>query len=218
MDKLTLNDYAAIAQIVMAIVAFVGIIISITFSIKTLGELQHDRRVRSKPHLAFEPGGYLLDIEFVKAGKKCPGLNPKFVERMFPDLPEDAESVRLKVHKYGNLRNYGAGTGLETQIKWVPNKIWFGSESFILDKNKLLEPPYCGELNTMSPIPRHILSEQESSLSRIPTFIEKDFEKKITKVEGILEICCSDIFGRNYKAYQQFYLFTDYKAKLLVCI
>ena len=216
---MNLANWADLAQIIMAAIAFLAIIASILFSIFTLKEARLDRRFRSMPHLAFEAGGFLSYIKFEKAGKTCPGFNPRYVETIFPNLPKDAESVRLKEGDdqkssyYGRLKNYGPGTALEVEVLWIFQEMWLGPESFISNKEKLLDPLYNKTMNTIPSSPSHILSGQEASLFRVPTFIEKDYEKKVTRVKGTLEISCKDIFGIRHITLQKFHILTNYKDK-----
>lgn len=219
--SLSLAEFSELSQIILTVVTSIGIVISMWLSIKALREVQSDRKLRQKPYLGFDIGGFRLPIEFVKAGKRIPGLEPTYVEKMFPKLPDDAESVRLKGTEnedgsigptfYGELRNYGLGPALSTEITWVPEKIWIGSEKFLISGKKLLEPPYHKDLNSMPTSPSHILPSKKATLSGLPTFIEKDFEKKVTKVEGFFEIECKDTFGEKHIVKQEFYVFTHYK-------
>lgn len=185
MNELGLAEYSMLAQILLTIITFIGIIISMWLSVKALREVQTDRKLRQKPFLGFEPGGHRLPIEFLKAGKTIPGINPEYVQKVFPDLPDDAESVRLKhipregghveILLYGHLKNYGLGPALSTEVTWIPKAIWIDSEKFVVDDKKLLEPLYGKELNSMPSIPTHILPGEEAKLSRLPTFVDKDF-------------------------------------------
>ncbi len=219
---MALADYTSIAQIVTSLISVVGIVTSIWLSTRALREVQTDRKLRQRPFLGFEIGGYDIPIEFIKAGKTIPGIDPEFVKKMFPDIPEDAESIRIKQEKtehpshrtnfYGQLRNYGLGPALSTTITWIPNEVWTKQEKQPLDKNRLLEPQYSELLNCTPSVPSHIMPEKTSGLARLPTFIEKDFEKKIARVEGKLKIESSDVFGEKHSATQAFYLFTYYNA------
>ena len=222
MDVTRLIQYT-IAQILLTIITFIGIVISLWLSVKALREVQTDRKLRQRPHLAFELGGNILPVEFEKAGRYIPGIDPEYVEKAFPNLPDDAESVRLKgiknkvgyieILSYGKLKNYGTGPALSTEVTWVPQEIWFGSKKFVLDNKKLLEPLYRKELNRMPLSPNHILPGEKSDLSRLPTFIEKDFEKKVTRVNGVLEIECEDVFEEKHIINQEFNLSTNYKSE-----
>jgi hypothetical protein len=221
MNDLGLPEYALVAEILLTIITFIGIITSIWLSVKALREVQTDRKMRHMPHLAFETGGHLLYVEFKKVGKRIPGINPKYVEKMFPNLPNDAESVRIKdikkedgsveMPEYGRLVNYGLGPALSIEVTWKPEIIWIGSEKFTIDDKKLLEPFYAEELNSMPSDPGHILPGGRAGLTRLPTFVEKDFEKKVSRVEGVLEIECEDVFGEKHKTNQEFHLFTNYR-------
>lgn len=215
--------WSTVAQIVIAVFTVVGVLTSLYLSIRAITELKSDRHHRQTPHLAFEPGGHQFLIEFIKAGKRIPGIDPKYVESVFPDLHDDAESVRVK-HKqlennriemvsYGRLRNYGLGTALDTKVIWVPNEIWFGSQKFKCDESKLSEPMYSKNLNSMPTDPRNILPNQEAKLHWLPTFIEKDTEKQVSKVTGELQIICTDVFKKLHIKVQNFYLYTKYQGE-----
>jgi len=217
-----LTEYAMIAQILVAIISFIGIVTSIWLSTRTLREVQTDRKLRQRPYLGFEIGGYEIPIEFQKAGKTIPGIDPDFIQKMFPNIPEDTESIRIKQKKsehgnpmtlfYGQLRNYGLGPALSTTVTWVPEEIWTGSEKTSPDNKKPLEPQYQQVLNCMPSVPSHILPGKDAGLARLPTFIDKDYNKKITRIEGILKIECKDVFGEKHLATQAFYLFTYYTS------
>jgi hypothetical protein len=217
-----LTEYSMMAQIVLSIISFVGIVTSIWLSIRALREVQVDRKLRQKPYLGFEIGGYDIPIEFQKAGRTIPGIDPDFVKKMFPDIPEDAESIRIAQKKdkhgnlentlYGQLKNYGLGPALSTTVTWVPEEIWMGQEKTSLDSNKPSEPQYRELLNCMPPVPSHIMPDKDARLARLPTFIEKDFRKKITRIDGILKIECKDVFREKHLVAQAFYLFTYYAS------
>jgi hypothetical protein len=217
--NLTIQEWASVAQVMATLVTFIGVLGSLWLSVKALREVQTDRKLRQRPHLAFETGGWKLPVEFVMAGKRIPGVNPAYVEQAFASLPNNAESIRLLDRKsqsgkpifYGQLKNFGSGPALLTHITWIPKVVWIGSEKFVLDDKKLSEPLYSGPLNRIPSCPSHIAPSAEAELSRLPTFIEKDFEKKITRVEGNLLIECQDVFAETLSIRQKFYLFTNYK-------
>jgi hypothetical protein len=216
------TQYGSIAQIVTSIISVVGIVTSIWLSTRALREVQTDRKLRQRPFLGFEIGGYDIPIEFQKAGKTIPGIDPEFVKKMFPDIPEDAESVRIKQEKdqhaspqtrfYGQLRNYGLGPALSTTVTWIPTEIWTEQKKTQMDRRKLLEPQFMEVLNCMPSVPSHIMPGSTAALARLATFIEKDFRKTITRAEGTLRIECKDVFGINHTVNQTFYLFTYYKT------
>ena len=219
MTQLALSDWAQIAQIVVTIITSLGVVASLWLSRRALAEVQADRDLRHAPFLSFEEGGYRVAVDFERKGKAIPGINPSAVARYFPNLSPTAESVRIaKVEKgdrsvrpaYGALKNLGVGPALSANITWVPERVWIGSESFILDDAKRNEPLYCWELNTMPASPSHIPPGTTAQITRLPTFIEKDVEKKVTKVEGVLEIVCKDVFGRERAVRQGFHCMTGY--------
>ncbi len=216
-----LANYAAIAQIVLPLIASVGIIVSIWLSVKTLREVQTDRKVNQMPHLAFEIGGGVYPIDFEKRGTSVVGINPKYASELFKNIPEDAESIDLAtveigdgkrnlLVQYGKLRNYGIGPALSTCITWIPKAVRIGGEIFKITEEKLVEPQYSKELNRIPA--SHILPGQWTDFRRLPTFIQKDFEKKIQMVEGFMEIECEDVFGISHKSYQKFRISTEYKT------
>lgn len=209
------------AQILVPIIALVGIVVSMWLSVKALREIQIDRKLRQMPRLAFDYGGQTLQIEFVKDGRTVGGINPEYAEKLFHYQPEDAESIDLKTEPgeggirkviltYGRLRNYGSGTAFSAEITWIAKKVRIGSEEFDIDHKKLSEPQYSKELNWIPSSPSHILPGEAANFFRLPTFIHKDFEKKISQVEGILLIECEDLYGGKHITNQEFFLFTDY--------
>jgi hypothetical protein len=221
MTSLNLVDLASVAQVAISIFTVVGVISSLYFSIRALREVQMDRRQKQRPHLSFVSGGYRYPITFVKAGKRIPGVDPKSVERYFPDLSEDAESVRLKSEKnsddtiepilVGRLTNYGLGPALEINVTWVAQEVKIGGEKFKIDDSKRQEAAYKSEFNTMPSMTSHLMAEQETGLTRLPTLVEKDVEKKLQRVDGYLLIKCSDVFGTSHEFKQSFHLFTGYE-------
>jgi hypothetical protein len=217
---MNLNEWSSLAQILTAIVTLVGVLISLYMSIKALREVQRDRYFRQAPHLAFETGGFRMPVEFVKAGKRVPGLAPEFVESIFSELPVDAESVRpqhnieedggMDLFRFGKLINHGMGPAFEASVKWVPKQIKIGSELFDIDSKKRSEPKYSKKLNRTYPLTRNIKPNQQTELCWLPLFIEKDTEKKITESSGILEISCQDVFKKEHIWNQGFYIKTGY--------
>ncbi|MCE0497690.1 MAG: hypothetical protein LV481_07070 [Methylacidiphilales bacterium] len=213
---LTLDHAADIAQVVTAIIAFVGVIVTLRIAISTIREMRHDRVLRHRPYLAFNQGGYRYTVAFVEAGKRIPGVNPRYVEKLFPLLPDTALSVHLvdppnSVVEVGHLTNYGVGPALHTEVTWVPHEIRIGDEKFKIDNAKLSEPCYCRELNTMPSYVAHISPGGNTFLTRLPTFIDKDTERKIKEVHGHLHISCLDIFHNRLTSCQEFSIFTYYR-------
>ncbi len=217
---MNLNEWTSVAQIVTAIITLIGILTSLFMSIKALREVQRDRHLRQSPYLAFESVGYQIPVEFVKAGRRIPGFNPEFVETAFQEIPEDAESVRvkhqeeanggLKLCRFGKLVNHGMGPAFETCVNWIPLQIRVGKEIFEIDDKKRAEPKYSKQINRTLPVTRNISPGQKTDLCWLPVFIEKDTEKKITKASGFIEISCVDVFQTNHTWRQGFYISTGY--------
>lgn len=221
MNGANLNDYIALAQILVPIIALVGIAVSMWLSVKALREVQTDRKLRQMPHLMFDYGGQRLQIEFVQVGRSVLGIDHKYAEKLFHDQPKDAESITLKtepgegsrrkvISQYGKLKNYGLGAAFSAEVTWIARKVRIGSEEFYIDSKKLLEPQYSKELNCIPSSPSHILPGEVAEFFRLPTFIHKDFEKKISEVEGILLIECEDLYGGKHITNQKFFIFMDY--------
>ncbi len=204
---MTLEQWAAVGQIAGAVFTLVGVLIALYVALKAIREVQTDRRLNKTPYLAFEPGGSRYPIEFKEVSDEL---------KKEDELPKDAAFVGLKTDegevtfKYGNLRNYGPGPAIHAKITWIPEEIWLGSEKFRLDRDKLSEVKYSKELNTIPASPGHILPNQTSEFFRLPAFINRDFEKKVTKVTGVIEITCFDLFKQPHTTRQRFYLFTGY--------
>ena len=214
MNTLTLTDWASIAQITMVVVTTVGIFVTLFIAVSTIREVKRDRALRHRPYLVFDQGGHDFPIEFVAAGKSIPGVNPAYVAKMFPNLPVDARSVRLisRANDFGvgRLTNYGVGPALLTETIWVPRQVQIGAEKFELDARKLCEPVYSRALNKMPSYKAHVSPGTATCLTRLPTFIEKDIDRKITTVEGFLEITCLDIFHNRITTKQEFWIRTAY--------
>ena len=51
-------------------------------------------------------------------------------------------------------------------------------------------------------------------MTRLPAFIEKDFDKKVSQVEGVINIIAKDVFGNRVVAVQDFMIFMSYTEKL----
>ncbi|MBI5572047.1 MAG: hypothetical protein HY914_19040 [Desulfomonile tiedjei] len=221
MPTLSLEQWANLARIATALITFVGIVVSVWLSTKALREVQFDRRLRARPHLAFETGGWRLPIRFEEIGHHVIGYDPECLKEVFANLPEDAESIVLcdpPGHKsrdtsfgYGQLLNHGGGSALGTDVTWVPHEVWIGSEHFDIGHKKRAEPLYDRRLNSWPAIPSNIRAGGKAAINCLPTFITKDTDKKITRVEGVLEISCKDVFDCEYRVQQSFHLFTHYK-------
>jgi hypothetical protein len=217
MPNLTLGEWGNVAQIVATILALLGVAISMWVAARTLREIEHDRRLRHRPYLAFEPGGHRMAVEFSKRGAAVPGVNPAAAKRMLAHLPADGESVDLVWNNngpdYGRLKNYGAGPALEVKVRWIAERVFIGGDGFEVTEEKRLEPLYGSSLNTMPTVPSHLEPGTIGQLSRIPAFIVKDYEKKITRVDGYFEITCLDIFREEHRVVQEFHLFTQYREQ-----
>ncbi|NOT05086.1 MAG: hypothetical protein HOP27_10860 [Anaerolineales bacterium] len=198
-----------ISGIATAILTLLGVITSLYMSIKAIREVQTDRRLNQAPYLAFEPGGQQHPIQFNEI------KNPEQRKRIGVN-GENSTLVGLKTddgkitHQYHGLKNYGLGPAIHTQITWIPQIVWVGTESFRIDEKKLSEQKYRRDLNTIPASPSHLLPEQEATFFRIPAFIQRDYERKITRVTGYIEISYLDLFKERHTTRQKFHVFTGY--------
>ena len=224
MQKPTLTDWTSIAQIIGTFLTLFGIMISLYYTRRALEEIQKDREINHLPFLYFEPGGYQYPIKFKNIGNRIPGIEPSSANKILSYLPNDKESVLLdmkvdekgvieKVITIGNLKNYGVGPAFTIYVKWIPQKIYFGNDGFEVGSKKLEEPIYRDDLNTMPCMQGNLLPNESSGIVRLPLFIEKDYERKISRVDGVFEITCKDIFNKNHKFIQNYYLFTNYNGE-----
>lgn len=205
---MTLEQWAAIAQVAAAIFTFIGVLVSLIVALVAIREVRTDRRVSNAPFLAFEPGGRQYKIEFRDVSDE---------DKKKLRLPADATWIGLETQDgkiprlFGTLRNYGPGPAIQSEVTWVPEEIWLGSEKFTLDGEKLSEPKYSREPNTIPASPGHILPNQTAEFFRIPAFISMDFGKQVTKVKGYLDIACFDVFNERHSTRQRFFLATGYE-------
>jgi hypothetical protein len=206
-----------IATVVLTIVTGIGVIVSLVIGIVSVRAANEERRLSRVPRLAFEPGGNVIEVRFEKVGRSIPGMNPDAVARDFPWVRGDAESVRL-VSDYGRLRNYGPGPGLEVQVIWVPQRVRIGTDSFVIDDEKRGEPIYSAVWNQLPTQPSHVLPGESAELTRLPTFIEKDVDKKFGEVEGELLIQSTDVFENLNVSRQEFGIYPEYGASPPVVI
>jgi hypothetical protein len=209
---MTLADWASVATIVTG----VGVVVSIFLSIRALREVQEDRRFATRPYLSFEPGGYMVPVVFVRVGRRIPGVEPSAVEAAFPLVAENAEAVQIKDREdgpcnYGELRNLGSGPALEVSVTWYAEDLGIGSETFYVDGTKRRQPLYGPNFNEMPSLPSHIAPGDRAQMSRLPTFIDKDVERKLATVEGYLALRCLDVQGRKHLAHQKFRIETAYR-------
>lgn len=221
---MTIAEWSGVAQVVISVFTVIGVVVSLYYSRRAMREVTLDRALRHRPYLAFEGGGNLLPVRFVKAGASIPGVHPEDVARVFADLPPDAESVRLKdtfdegrgswnLVWYGTLVNFGSGPALETRVTWQADEVTVGSQTFKIDEVKRQDRLYCDGLNAMPCVPQHIAPGQSSRLSRLPTFIEKDTRREVSRVAGRLLIKCVDLFGKEHRFQQGFHVSTRYSKE-----
>lgn len=218
-------DLSTTANVLTAAVTLIGVMASLWFSTKALREVQIDRKLRSRPYLSFEPGGYLFPITFKTIGPKLHGKDPIAMKEIFGYLPADGESIvmddrksedgRWQMVTYGTLRNHGSGPALNICITWKADKIYMGFDTFDIDDKKINEPLYNHDLNTWPSLPRNLHPAEDATLNCIPAVIVKDYDRKIKRIDGHLVIKCTDVYGDLYEFTQGFHLFTEYERSHL---
>ena len=205
---MTIQEWIEIATAAFTII---GVIASLYMSVKALREVQIDRKLQKEPYLAFETGGQKFPIEIIRQDDRTE--NDEMSASMeIVRINLKTEDGRIK-NMYGKLRNFGLGPAIETKIIWIPQEIWLGTEKFHINEEKLLEKKYSNQYNTIPASPGHILPGQEGKFFRIPAFIQRDTEMKITKVDGMIEIQCYDVFRNKHTVRQKYHLFTGYKEE-----
>lgn len=218
-----MQDWANLAQVVATIITSAGVIVSLWASVRAVRESQIDRRLRLSPHLVIDHGGTRYRLRFAKMGRRVPGINPDLASTVLAGLPEDSESVLLAGSKDSNsagaiigVRNVGLGPAFCGRITFIPRRIKIGSDSFQITQAKLREPLYSRALNTIPLTPSNIAPGEAAQFFRLPTFINKDVEKKIEEVTGVVELECEDAFGNSSMKRQSFRIHTSYKSESLV--
>ena len=152
---MTLEDWKNIAQIVVACVAIITLVVSLRSSSRALREINNDRNLNHQPFLLFRSGGFRIPVRFVKAGGAIPGIHPSFAKALFSHLDKDAESIRIDDETfkdtvpYADLHNIGNGTAIAVHVTWIPKVVKIGDDVFVIDEEKLKEPKYCNVLNRM---------------------------------------------------------------------
>lgn len=218
-ETFSVSEWAALIQAMGAIFTTVGVVASLYLSVRALREVQADRRQRQAPYVQFEQGGYRYPVRFVKGGKRIPGINPAYAEACFPELDDEAESVQLVSARHGEpvgigqMKNFGSGPAFSVKVIWIPQRVVIKSEAFEIDDAKREEPLYSAALNTLPSFPSHLMPGDESGLTRLPTFIVKDVDRKLSRVDGVLKINALDTFGRWHETTQRFIIFPKYNEE-----
>jgi hypothetical protein len=203
MDCEGIKLWVDIAQIATAILTLIGIYGSMHLSIKAIREVEKDRKYSQRPYLLFDMGGHIMGIELKKDFK----TGKYYAAIKWDELPGGFVSV----HFYGKLKNYGTGPAFDIHITWLVNRIWIKDEMFEIDNEKLKQAQYNPKFNTNPVVPKHLVANQETGLHLMPTFIADDFDRKISKAEGVHILTYKDSFGEKYTTRQKFYVFTDYQ-------
>lgn len=210
---MTLQDLGDIAQVVIAIATGIGVLVALFVAATSLRELRLDRRLRRLPFLVFEQGSFHIPVEFRVAGAAVMGVEPYEALKAFGHLPADGESIRpaANVHRIGHLSNLGTGPALDVHVIWIPEEIQIGSDRIALDASKREEPAYSADFNEMPSSPRNLMPGDVAFLTRLPVFIEKDYQKRIGYAEGALRVEFRDVFGESHWLNQQFRLWPGYE-------
>ena len=209
-----MNATEAIA-LSLPLVTLLGIFVSLGISNRTLNEIKEDRILSQKPQLIFEQGGYSIPVEFVKGGPFSPGINPHYIKSLLVDFPEDATSIRIHETLFGTdigvFQNFGRGPAFNIWIIWKPEKIKYRNMAERpISTEDLKKPIFSEDLNTRCLSKRNLFPGGKTGLIHTPMFIEKDYEKSIEHVQGLIRIECQDSIGNVQKTHQEFNLFTEY--------
>ncbi|MGC5224475.1 hypothetical protein ACPW96_18070 [Micromonospora sp. DT81.3] len=206
---MTLDDLASLSQVIAAVGAILAVVASLYFTRRTLDEVREDRRLRQAPYLVWKPGPYVTCTEEVDIGPSVPGVNPAFIRQSFPELVARQGISILPTVDFGEIANIGAGAALEPSIVWIPDRICLGAEEFAVDDAKRSEPSYHRPLNTMPVVPAVLAAGEVGEITRLPAFIVKDYDRRVTWVKGTIELSCKDVGGLRQSWRQGFYLFTQ---------
>ncbi|MEU3455520.1 hypothetical protein ABZ671_18260 [Micromonospora sp. NPDC006766] len=171
-------------------------------------ELHTDRRLRFHPIVVFDQGPVTVPVKKRRFGRRIAGINPKAVEEAFPPQTAGLE-VMDSTRPYGSIRNIGAGPALDVRVWWVAERLHFGDDVFMVDSAKLIEPKFSEGFNDLPAVPSIFGTDDSAEMTRIPTFLIADFDQKITRVEGVLRITYSDIFGNHLETRQLVRMFVE---------
>ncbi|MET7822240.1 hypothetical protein [Micromonospora zamorensis] len=177
-------------------------------------ELQTDRRLRFHPIVVFDKGAVGVPVKLRRFGRRLGGINPKAVEEAFPAHTANLEVID-NTRNYGSIRNIGAGPALDVHVWWVAEKLHFGGDVFTVDAAKQKERKFGRGFNNLPAVPSILGTDDSAQMTRIPTFLIADFEQKITKIEGVLRITYSDIFGNLLETRQLVRMFVERQGSKL---
>jgi hypothetical protein len=200
---LNIKFWVDIAQIITALIATIGVVLSFGLSRKALKEVQRDRIFNQRPFLLFEYGGHVIPIEF-----KTHQDGKIYNHALWPSI---GSGPGLHIPTFGQLKNYGTGPAIDVMISWIVEEVQIKGEKIKIDKEKRMENQYKESWNTNPLKTTHLFAGQETGIHLIPHFISIDFEHKIERANGYFSIFYSDTFGHKYKTLQKFHVFTDYK-------
>ncbi len=190
---------AQIAQVIATLLTGVGVIVSLWLGVRSLKELQSDRAERARPYLLFQMGPHFIGTQRREIWG-IPGINPQYARSVLGSQAGKPSIVpRLK---WGRLVNYGNGPALRTKVQIISYQVKIKGETFSIEPKKWEQPPYTLGLNTIPASPGNILPGEEASLFRIPTPIVTDFDRKLSELDCVIRLSCSDTLGVRHNFFQ----------------
>ncbi|MFE9931759.1 hypothetical protein [Streptomyces sp. NPDC005533] len=206
-----------VAPVITSVGSLAGVGAALYVSVKTRKEVRADRLIRVLPVLAFERGGYRIDVNRSEFNHRIGCFSPESVKEVFAATPGDALVNRLIEANFpvsvGSLINHGQGTAFDIRITWVARTVHLKSESFAIDARKGEEPRYHTATNTLPAVPSNLPPGSSAHIPQIPAFAYMDTEAQLKSADGHVEINYRDAFGNNWKTVQTVYIAMGYEEK-----
>jgi hypothetical protein len=205
----TVSDWASWAQVVIALVGIVSLLVSMALSRRALYETRLERQWRLSPFLYFQTGLKGVPVEIVAgAGHAIPGINPESASKLLGHINGIAGSDSILPREpYGELVNVGQGAAVEVTVAWLTERV-VTADGTTPDKALLSK-----RLNVMPAVPRVIRPGEYGQLTRLPSYIVKDIGHNLVEAHGYLEIACKDLGGSHHVRYQSVHLWIDWSRE-----
>jgi hypothetical protein len=203
-----LTYYSNISQIIIALVAVIGLFISLYFSRKSINENKIDRQLRQAPFLAFKEQPEAISIIFPTSDEEK--FSPEKMKKIMEGKHIELSGVE---QKYGMIHNYGTGSAFGTSVIWVPKQIVIDKKTYKITDTDEWETYYRKISNVTKPDPRSLLPGDYTQLSELPIFVSDNKDKNIGSFLGQVYIIYFDIAGKKYVTIQEFDLSFRYAEK-----
>jgi hypothetical protein len=185
-----------------------GVLVSLYVGISTLREVRKGRQQSIQPFCLFAIGGQKIPVEFADS-YGIPGIDPSHASRLTKERPRGKNRVDAKNH-WGMLHNYGLGPSIDTQISWIPYRIFIGEDVFVIDEAKRTQYPYDEKYNSIHATPSHLAVGQEATFARLPTPIVVDYKRRISRLDCVVKIEYEDLYANKYLKFQGLRVFTHH--------